>query len=356
MDYACLCGTPDISLLKYIPRQPQDILGHSQTFLDIFGNPSSSLDIPSSLYKVLVIVTFPSKTIKLETFQCPNCPKVFDRNYKLKTHLIVHNSSKPFVCLQCNSTFKTNSALRRHIRELHEQTRKYTCTECDKVFNSKTNYVIHQKRHLFEFKVRCEHCNEGFVTHSEYRRHLDAKHNQKRYVCDICGKNISSERHLKAHKKLHEANYEAVYFQECGFCNKRFRHLKKHIRESHEGLGHNYVCPTCGKTFRSENSFKVHQMIHKGIRPYECQCCHKQFYSKQYLTVHWRTHTGEKPFQCIICGKSFSQKSPLKIHMRLHTGERPYECDVCEEKFVSKQKLTFHLKSAHQIVDFRNGK
>ncbi|KAH1003731.1 hypothetical protein HUJ04_003601 [Dendroctonus ponderosae] len=300
---------------------------------------------PSSLVKSK------SQIAKNILIKCPNCSKTFDRKFKLKAHMLVHEAEKPFSCTICNTGFKTNSALRRHIRELHDQTRMFYCNECGKHFNSKTNYVIHSKRHTLEFAVHCEHCNEGFVTKSEYRRHFDSKHNTKDYVCDTCGKTMSSERHLKEHRRIHEKNYEERYFQECSFCKKKFRHLKKHIREFHEGVGNNYICHTCGKSFRGENSLKVHLMIHKGERPYQCELCLKEFYSKQYLTVHCRIHTGEKPYECEFCGKGFAQKPPLKIHLRLHLGETPYECDVCDEKsYKEETNLQKHVQQRHKLA------
>lgn len=171
------------------------------------------------------------RLVKIEELQCPHCPKQFQQPSKLKSHLNVHKPDKPFKCQTCGNQFKTNSAMRRHVRDLHDHVSSFVCHECGRSFNTKINYVIHTKRHSLEFTVYCQHCQEGFVTKTEYRRHLDAKHNTTiKYVCDVCGKKISSERYLKEHKKIHEDGYTQRYFRQCSFCMKRFRHLKKHIR------------------------------------------------------------------------------------------------------------------------------
>ncbi|KAF7286016.1 hypothetical protein GWI33_008319 [Rhynchophorus ferrugineus] len=283
--------------------------------------------------------------------KCPQCPRTFRQNYKLKSHLTCHQMDKSLTCSVCQKQFKKISALNRHMRDIHEGTHKFNCEECGRVFNNKNNYNVHKKRHFQEYVEHCDYCNVGFVTKAEYRRHLQRKHAGKKFVCDTCGRSVSSERQLREHQKIHEENYEDTYFKECGVCKKKFRHLKKHLREFHEGNGKNYICDLCGKEFRGQSGLKVHLMIHRGDKPHQCSLCQKKFYSRQYLTIHLRTHSGEKPFKCEVCGKGFAQTPPLKVHMRTHSGERPYKCDLCSLNLISRQLLNFHRRSVHKIVD-----
>ncbi len=80
---------------------------------------------------------------------------------------------------------------------------RYYCNYggCGKSFVSRALLTTHYLNHARPFKCTYEGCtSNGFRQHSDLRRHM-LIHTEKSCVCDICGKSVSQEGHLKRHKK-----------------------------------------------------------------------------------------------------------------------------------------------------------
>jgi hypothetical protein len=65
--------------------------------------------------------------IKLKKeFKCPNCSKIFLRNYNLQSHSLTHSGDRPYGCEVCGKTFARQNDCRRH-RTTHGGARSFTC-------------------------------------------------------------------------------------------------------------------------------------------------------------------------------------------------------------------------------------
>ncbi|ELU00918.1 hypothetical protein CAPTEDRAFT_221662 [Capitella teleta] len=73
-----------------------------------------------------------------------------------------------------------------------------------------------------------------------------------------------------------------------------------------------FCCDVCNKSFRSESSFKVHQVIH--TEAHKCQYCGKCFACNSKLRTHLSTHDSTLKLPCMMCNKSFAGPSELKRH------------------------------------------
>ena len=70
------------------------------------------------------------------------------------------------------------------------------------------NYCIKTKAHetfvhLREYKVRCQQCNQPFVTNFALKEHIRAAHeNSKEFYCSLCDKHFGSAGVLRQHKNV----------------------------------------------------------------------------------------------------------------------------------------------------------
>ena len=72
-------------------------------------------------------------------FQCDVCNTFFTRQQGLDYHnTLVHNDERKYICPEngCSSTFKLNSGLQRHIKNVHQGNKAAECSYCKQEFQS----------------------------------------------------------------------------------------------------------------------------------------------------------------------------------------------------------------------------
>ncbi|XP_053578001.1 zinc finger protein OZF [Bombina bombina] len=253
----------------------------------------------------------------MKSFICSQCGKMFSSKSNLNSHERTHEGGKPFICPECNRRFSLKGSLVRHLR-IHTGKKPFECSECGKCFNRSANLVTHKRIHSGE----------------------------KPYSCSECGKNFGHKANLILHEKIHRG-VKAFACSECEKCffgkSELIVHKKKHT------IDKQFVCTECGKCFIRNSDLVVHTRGHTGEKPYACSECGKCYISKSNLVIHKRTHTGEKPYMCSKCEKCYSRSSELFIHNRTHTGEKPFICSECGRGFIRRSHLSRH-KATHFSV------
>uniref|UniRef100_A0A3Q4MHI3 C2H2-type domain-containing protein n=1 Tax=Neolamprologus brichardi TaxID=32507 RepID=A0A3Q4MHI3_NEOBR len=144
---------------------------------------------------------------------------------------------------------------------------------------------------------------------------------EKRYSCDVCGKDFTHSSNLRHHQVTHSGVKAYIKPYSCYQCGKAFArssNLQRH-QVTHSGVKA-YSCDECGKSFTLAASLKTHKVIHSGVKPYSCDQCGKAFADSRSLQSHKVIHSGIKAYSCDQCGKAFAHSSSLRGHKVIHSG------------------------------------
>ncbi|XP_055842414.1 zinc finger protein 540-like [Episyrphus balteatus] len=256
---------------------------------------------------------------------CKICNKIFKKADTYAAHMRVHQGLKPFPCLLCDKSYARRSRLKGHVKTKHEGSpgERFPCTEpgCDRTMSSKQTLRKH---------IKDIHSGMGVKP-------------KQPYICEECGKVLTSLATLKNHRFLHTG---AQLPHECPQCQKRYitkNKLKEHMNR-HAGI-RNYICPHCGARKSTRTELKTHINYHTKEKTYPCQFCDMIFNSLGNFSRHKRiVHEGIKDYPCSYCDKSFGKAETRKHHEMTHTGEKPHECNICHKKFIQQVALKKHKK------------
>ncbi|XP_073537597.1 uncharacterized protein [Phyllobates terribilis] len=251
-------------------------------------------------------------------------------------------SSQPFKQIPSSDSLRTVKEPSFKNQTAHTRDKQFSCSECKKYFNKKSDLVRHQRSHTGDKPFSCLDCGKCFYQKSDLVRHQRSHTGEKPFSCSECGKYFKQKSHLAIHKRTHTGE-KPYSCSECGKCFADKSNLVAHQR-SHTGEKP-FLCLECGKCFNQKSVLLIHQRRHTEEKPFSCSECRKYFKQKSILVKHMRTHTGEKPFSCRECGKSFTNNSNLATHQRTHTGEKPFSCTTCGKCFIQKSNLVIHQKS-----------
>ena len=256
--------------------------------------------------------------------------------------------TKPYKCDTCPSRFTKEAGLEKHIKSIHTNKKKFKCRFCVASFPTQMPLSAHEKLHTGQVSYDCEQCDATFPHPSGLKRHVEKQHTAKCvFKCSMCKYETKLEHYYKRHMEKHDANKDL----KCEDCNESFiskLSYRKHRRSVHDEEKP-LICVICRVAFDSRSKYYSHMnSVHKTEeRQFKCPTCDKSFNSNCSLQDHILIHTGEKPHKCSVCKYAFRLKGSLNVHMRIHTGEKPYKCEQCEQAFVQRAHLHRHVRVHH---------
>ena len=285
-----------------------------------------------------------------ECFNCDMCEKSYNKKLSLNRHVdVVHKKLRPFKCKDCDKTFTDPTPLKSHINVAHSEKGSHRCLKCNKIFSFDTQLRSHMLRHHgpSKVKVKCDYCSADvwkYDIRAHIRAHINRDH--KTYLCQ-CGKFFATNRLLEKHKLGHEAVEKNFKCETCGLSYKSNAYLLGHIRRIHENSeAGRWLCKICGKEFSQSGGLANHKKSHIG-KLFKCLSCDKAYNRNDLLKKHMLTHSGAYK-KCNVCNKKLSIYTPLSEHMKTHTGEKPFSCKYCILRTALKENLKRHVKRVHK--------
>lgn len=340
--------------------------------------PPESAPAPTKLTKPkkLEPITKPSESTEntelTPSFECRFCPNTFSRACFLSRHMrMAHNETYEIpVKKQCDVCliWCLRHNLTRH-KKIHTNDRQHICEHCGKAFiqsgSLKSHLKIHMKKNNCFLKkskqqsldlYKCTLCTCVFYSERSLSLHQARLHTEKymatkkkSYMCDYCGKVMSSQSALITHVRKHKNEGKSCLCKKCGKGYDSEELLNEHMNTSHakqKDTDTVHKCPICGKTFAYHLPLRYHLYSHSGIKPFKCDFCGKEFVQKSHLNSHKRIHTGYKPHVCPYCNRAFTLNGNLVAHMKGHTGEPLFTCKICKSEFYSRNLFRKH-KATH---------
>lgn len=123
--------------------------------------------------------------------------------------------------------------------------------------------------------------------------------------------------------------------------NKQFYFLK-HVRTDCDTIPE-FKCKLCESVFHTANDRKQHEdEVHKTQAKQKCPTCGKTFDTMKSLKLHMGAAHVATDFPCRHCGKSYKSRNQLLSHLTMHMNILPFKCLGCNQAFESINQLEMH--------------
>jgi hypothetical protein len=257
-------------------------------------------------------------------------------------------------CYLCKIWFTEKIYLYRHekfhlLKKTLKKPQPHKCKLCKKYFRWEKNFLCHEKSHPHTKKgvknhLLCPYCHESFTTRKAKTlliNHISLIHtSRKPFKCRSCGRKFKTKDSYIRHQSMHTGRTPFI----CEYCNRAFKtekDLDSHVRTHSEEKPH--LCKYCGKAFAWASHLYLHEQSHQRLK---CPMCPKKFSSQEGLSQHNEIHTNKEPLLCRHCGEKFQNFHSRKQHEFLrHSGERPYKCKLCDKTYRWQASLDAHVET-----------
>ncbi|XP_015599982.1 uncharacterized protein LOC107269979 isoform X2 [Cephus cinctus] len=288
----------------------------------------------------------PAKQNKHRMMRCKRCHEIVEARY-VRVHVCRSNKAATHKCYVCNSTFRTEKLLVRHL-ETHEESEF-------RLENVKRSSATKKAPEVASTQQNNVHVTQETKT---VESAPVVKVPKQTYTCFVCDKIFTDEEVLKDHLQKH--------------CDD--------ISEDEQSTGkEQYQCAICGETLESEEVLESHVEKHlfddeddnpnlisitnepekqEGKNFHKCAQCSEQFDSEMLLVMHMQAHEEEaaiaewekrglnvqQDYICVICDQVFSRQDELSEHLDVHNGNAQV-CFLCEKPFSTLEDLQKHVES-----------
>lgn len=291
-----------------------------------------------------------NKQSKQKMMRCKRCHEIVDARY-VKHHVCLALRSL-HKCYSCNSSFKTEKMLARHVAS-HSLDDRDGKIVPNVIVKEKPKGKIKSERIVDEAETD-ELKNENSGSNLQ----LPGVITRESYTCFVCDKTFTDEEILKDHLQKH--------------CDD--------MSDDQRSTGKDYQCAICGDSLDSEDALETHvekhlfddeddnpNLISIGgnndspkmtvTETARCGQCAEEFDSEMLLMLHMQAHDEEAAIAewerrgidssqhvCVICDDVFATEIELSDHLDVHNGNA-HICQLCDKPFLTLEELQCHVNT-----------
>lgn len=340
-----------------------------------------------------------------KTYTCLLCEKNFTQRAVLDKHFSTIHGIEPYemvpqhpLLAQSPEPYPAEVKNEEEFAEsMMEQETVIYCEVCRREFHDRASLWLHMVHaHREEAAVSCGICLKICCDNITLIEHVNTAHSgdkaviQRRYSCQVCGRQHDSRQKLLKHATLHTlidnqgqtiqpeemiSLNNAFAPRECPICHRKFFNEEKlnlHTQNFHSDLQELtnssyggasattmspsvvYKCELCSSTHanRMDRWWHVYHS-HAGDERVTCDrgSCGKVFVTQSLRDEHCATHheaQGDFTNTCEVCGKLWESRTVFYKHMmNVHPGCLPTICGVCMRIFSGVPELRAHVTERH---------
>ncbi|KAJ8910024.1 hypothetical protein NQ315_003454 [Exocentrus adspersus] len=234
----------------------------------------------------------------------------------------------------------------------------YMCEDCGRFISTKKKLTEHLDQH--NVTAMCSYCGVQ-MPGVRLEMHIKVKHEPPTLECELCSKKFHLKSTLKKHvERAHVNPVARSQCQECGAMVKKNnldKHMKRHKSKQ-------YKCEVCPKVFKDEEAWYEHSEGHaehwkgtEGDSKGPAEDWKGAVEDRKIPAEDWKD-LGEdckapaeaKKYICRICSKHLINQKDLDHHLKLHERPTVKCCNICDRGFGTKEELIRHINVVHGLV------
>ena len=285
-----------------------------------------------------------------DSFPCSLCNSEFRKQNFLFKHLQEsHNVRRSYTCDVCRHATTSSKLLSRHKIGKHgiskvkksnglfvnperltakaasisakscenmsaEKCENYTNTNVDRIVKDDT--IIYRNMSEGIQKITKNSVVEGSTVQNSHPDTGNISEIDTNRKSIVHGEMASNDTDSDVNTLLKDNSFQCT---KCPYASKSKRLLKYHTDSMHNQDRKLFACVHCSYTCRQKRTLDIHTAKqHTGGDSYICDHCHKIFFSTAALKRHLAIHTQDKLFVCSLnsCHKAFKMAGALADHKR----------------------------------------